>query len=186
MTVRLKAPERRARIEEAAEEVFATHGYQGASLGLIAASAGISKPVIYDHFGSKRELHLALLEKTRDALLAFQAEQVSGETFEERIRSMLNAYFDYVERHPYAARMLFRETTGDPEVVAAHRAVIAEADRRIGSALRAEGIANPDVAAVLLRNGIDGLSVWLSDNPEWPRDEARATAIELVLGALAR
>lgn len=183
---RLTRDQRRDLIERAAEEVFAERGYHGASMGQIAAAAGISKPVIYDHFSSKRDLHVKLLEKTRDRLFEIQIEGMAGETWEERFRSALEAYFEYVELHPYASRMLFRETTGEPEVVAAHRAVLAEADRRIAAVLRAEGVENPEMAAVLVRNAVDGLSAWWSDHPEQPREQVMATAVDLVWRGLAR
>ncbi len=170
MTVRLKAPERRARIEDAAEEVFARHGYHGASIGLIAAAAGISKPVIYDHFGSKRDLHLALLEKTRDALFE-QLAAGSGESPAERFRSAVDAFFGYVEHHPYAWRMLFRETTGDPGVVAAHERVQAQADERIAQVLAAASLSTMDplMTAVLVKNATNGLAIWWGEHPEVPR-----------------
>jgi len=172
MAVRLKAPERRARIEEAAEEVFATHGYHGASLGLIAAAAGISKPVIYDHFGSKRDLHLVLLERTRDALFERLVSRL-GDTPAERFRNALDAFFEYVELHPYAWRMLFRETTGDPEVVAAHMKVQSEADERIAVVLAAEALSSMDplMTAVLVKNATNGMAMWWGEHPEVPRAE---------------
>ncbi|MBA3301710.1 MAG: TetR/AcrR family transcriptional regulator [Thermoleophilaceae bacterium] len=170
MASRLRAPERRALIEEAAEEVFARRGYHSASLGEIAAAAGISKPVIYDHFGSKRDLHLSLLEKTRDALferLATGAGQNPG----ERFRAALDAFFQYVELHPYAWRMLFRETTGNPEVVAAHVRVQAQADERIAQVLAAGGLMtmDPMMTAVLVKNATNGLAIWWGEHPEVPR-----------------
>ena len=68
MAVRLKAPERRARILEAAEHEFAARGYHSTSMDEIAAAAGISKPVLYDHFSSKLDLYRQLTEGIRDEL----------------------------------------------------------------------------------------------------------------------
>lgn len=171
--LRLSAPERRALIEEAAEEVFATHGYHGASLGLIAEAAGISKPVIYDHFGSKRELHLALLRRTFDALFESQARRTAGSDRRERLRSALDGFFEYVERHPYAWRVFFRETSGDPEVAEAHRRVLAEADERIAEQFRRLGLATMDplMTAVLVKNATNGLAIWWGEHPEATREQ---------------
>ena len=59
---RLAAPQRRAAILEAALGVFARRGYAAASIDQIAVAAGISKALIYEHFASKRELQIALLD----------------------------------------------------------------------------------------------------------------------------
>ena len=59
---RLTAEERREAILEAALEVFARRGYNGSSIDEIAQTAGISKALIYEHFPSKRDLHVSLLE----------------------------------------------------------------------------------------------------------------------------
>ena len=60
--VRLSRPRRRQRILDAAVEAFAARGYEAASMSEIAASAGITKPVLYDHFASKRDLFVELME----------------------------------------------------------------------------------------------------------------------------
>ena len=59
---RIPAEERRVRILDAAVEVFAEHGYDAAKMQDIAARAGVVPSVLYDHFGSKRELHITVLE----------------------------------------------------------------------------------------------------------------------------
>ena len=58
---RISAEERRIRILDAAVEVFAEQGYTAAKMQDIAARAGVVPSVLYDHFGSKRELHITLL-----------------------------------------------------------------------------------------------------------------------------
>src|ERR671914_748040 len=73
---RLTKDERRTRILDAAAQVFADRGYEPATLDEIAEAAGISKPVIYDHFSSKKELHISLIESHGQALIDFMAERV--------------------------------------------------------------------------------------------------------------
>src|SRR2546425_1463591 len=118
---RLTKDERRARILDGAARVFAERGYEAASLDEIAEAAGISKPVIYDHFDSKRELHISLLESHQQELLAFMTERVvSGRTSEEQLARGLDAFFEFVEGHPYAWRLVFRDpTAADAEIVRA-------------------------------------------------------------------
>ena len=114
---RVSAAARREIIERAASDVFAEHGFHGASIDEIARRSGVTPPVVYDHFDSKLALHRRLLERTRDELLEMWRTSLSGdESADERIPRALDAWARYVETHPYAPRMFFMETTDDPEV----------------------------------------------------------------------
>ena len=107
-TRRLSAAARREVIELAASEVFAEHGYHGASINEIASRSGVSPPVVYDHFESKQELYKRLLERHQEDLLELWRVQLAGDDPpEQRIRRALNAWFEYIEAHP-AWLMVFR------------------------------------------------------------------------------
>src|SRR5437763_668844 len=121
---RLAGPARREVIEQAATGVFAERGFHGASVNEIARRAGVTVPVLYDHFDSKNELHRRLLERHFGELRQLWREHLAADApAEERIAAAFDAWFAYVEAHPYAWRMLFRDTTGIPEVRAFHRRV---------------------------------------------------------------
>jgi AcrR family transcriptional regulator len=181
---------RREVIEQAALAVFAERGYHGASIDEIARRSGVTAPVVYDHFASKLELHKRLLERTRDELLAMWTEQLGGDDpAEERIPRALDAWAQYVEEHPYAPRMFFNETTGDPEVEAIYRDVRAQGVATLGAILGhepgAENIAGADrealeMAAEVIRAGLTGLAIWWSEHPHVPREQIVATAINAV------
>ncbi len=188
---RLTAEARREVIERAAMEVFAERGYHGASIDEICRRAGISPPVLYDHFASKLELHRRLLERTRDELLAMWREQLGGdEPAEVRIPRALDAWARYVEGHPYAPRMFFFETTGDPEARAVHDEVHAQSVAALGAILGdepgAERIAGSaeaealEMAAEVMRSGLAGLAIWWSEHPDVPRERIVATAINAI------
>src|SRR5690348_7588746 len=113
---RLKAGERRDVILEAAAEAFAERGYLGASIDRIAEGAGISAPVIYRHFGSKKELYNELLEASGMALLAATTEEEGYDTAEELLRGNIRAFFQFVEEHPAAWRILFLDPAPDAEI----------------------------------------------------------------------
>lgn len=193
---RMRADERRAVIELAARDVFAERGYHGSSMEEIARRSGVTPPVVYDHFPSKLALHRRLLERTRDELLEMWREKLSGdEPAERRIPAALDAWARYVEQHPYAPRMFFTETTGDPEIAAIHREVQAEARAALGAILAgepgAERIAGADpqdleMAAEVIRAGLTGLAVWWTDHPEVPRERIVATAVNAVWIGLER
>jgi AcrR family transcriptional regulator len=187
----MSASARREVIVQAATELFAERGYPGASMGEIARRSGVSAPVVYDHFASKLELHGHLLERTRDELLEVWREHLAGdEPPGVRIPRALEAWATYVETHPYAARMFFRETTGDPEVVAIHRRVQDQARAALGRVLGGEpgagrlaGSADAErleMAAEVMRSGLTGLAIWWTDHPHVPRAEIVATAINVL------
>lgn len=188
---RLTAAARREVIEAAALEVFAERGYHGAAIDEIARRSGVTPPVVYDHFASKLDLHKRLLERTRDELLQMWSEQLAGDDpAEERIPRALDAWARYVQAHPYAPRMFFNETTGDPEVEAIHRQVRAQAVAALGAILGrepgAEHIAGSadqealEMAAEVMRAGLTGLAIWWSEHPHVPRERIVATAINAV------
>jgi AcrR family transcriptional regulator len=187
----MTAEARREVIEQAALGVFAERGYHGASIDEIARRSGVTPPVVYDHFASKLDLHKRLLERTRDELLQMWTEQLGGdEPAEERIPRALDAWARYVEQHPYAPRMFFSETTGDPEVEAIHEQVNAQAIVALGAILGqeegAENIAGSadrealEMAAEVLRAGLTGLAIWWSAHPHVAREQIVATAINAI------
>jgi AcrR family transcriptional regulator len=172
---RLPKEERRLVIEEAASRLFAEHGYAETRLEEIAAAAGVTKQLLYRHFSSKKALHLALLAKHRDEILERLTESMSAPgPLAERLPRVLDDWFAYVEEHPYASALLFRDTTGDPEVQAFYRENHAAARAANIGLLRAE----PELQipedrleplAELMRSATTGLAVWWGENPEVPR-----------------
>jgi AcrR family transcriptional regulator len=191
---RMSAGARREVIERAAAKVFAERGYHGASIDEISRRSGVTPPVLYDHFASKLDLHRRLLERTRDELLRLWREQLAGdEPAEVRIPRAIDAWAAYVEEHPYAPRMFFTETTGDPEVEAIHRQVQVQATAALGVIVgresgraRAAGRLSAEMAAEVMRAGLAGLAIWWSDHPEVPREEIVATALNVLWVGLER
>src|ERR1041384_2579424 len=77
-TRRLTAEARRAQLLSVAREVFAEDGYHSAAMEKIAQRAGVTKPVLYQHFDGKKELYLALLESDMTRLLAQVSSAIDG------------------------------------------------------------------------------------------------------------
>jgi AcrR family transcriptional regulator len=186
----MSAAQRREVIERVATEVFAERGYQGASIDEIARRSGVSAPVVYDHFASKQDLYERLLVRTRDELLEMWREHLfSDEPAGVRIPRALEAWAAYVETHPYASRMYFREATGVPEVQAFHRELHAQARAALGAILgrepgaeRLAGSGDPEaleMAAETIRSGLTGLAIWWSEHPHVPRERIVATAVNV-------
>src|SRR5437899_4757665 len=110
---RMRAPERRAQLLDVARRAFGASGFHAVSMEAVAKEAGVTKPILYDHFPSKRELYLALIdadlsalhEEVRKALVAPIGNR-------ERIRASFQAYFDFVDDHAEGFRLLMQETVG--------------------------------------------------------------------------
>jgi len=184
---RMSADARREVIERAATEVFAERGYHGAAMDEIARRSGVSVPVVYDHFASKKDLHRRLLERHFAELRAVWAAHLGDAPAEQRMAGALDAWFAHVETHPFAWRMLFRETTGDPEVEAIHREVAAASRAALLPLLAREAGAtaitgSADLEAVdmlweIVRAVLQGLALWWHEHQHVPREQVVATAM---------
>ncbi len=105
---RLPRDERRAQLLSAALEVFTAAGYHAAAMDEIADHASVSKPVLYQHFPSKLELYLAVLDLHIDTLV-FKIQKAIASTPENanRVSATVEAYFDFIESEGEAFRLLF-------------------------------------------------------------------------------
>jgi AcrR family transcriptional regulator len=105
---RLPAARRRSQLLEVALERFAAQGFHGASMEEIAEAAGVTKPVLYQHFGSKRTLYLELLETVGAELLDEVREAVAAEDSPyRRVLVGFDAYFRFVCERTSAFQLLF-------------------------------------------------------------------------------
>src|ERR1700749_2269564 len=117
---RLPRSARRKQLLAAAQQIFVAHGYHAAAMDDIAERAGVSKPVLYQHFPGKLELYLALLD-TQAELLAKAVNDALAATEDnrQRIHGVLSAYFGFVDRdgHDGAFRLIFEtDLVNEPAV----------------------------------------------------------------------
>ena len=115
---RMPRDQRRAQLLDAANEVFTTKGYHAAAMDDIADAAGISKPVLYQHFGSKLDLYLALLDISCDRLVEVVEEAVdSTDVNADRVVAAMGAFYDFVSSASGEFRFVFEsDLTGDNSV----------------------------------------------------------------------
>lgn len=105
---RMAKEDRRDQLLTTALNAFADGGYHTTSMDDIAAAAGVSKPVLYQHFPGKRELYLALVEHTLVDLSAkLDHSLASSDVNRTRVESMINTHFEFVEHQPQAHRLVF-------------------------------------------------------------------------------
>src|SRR5690348_13664968 len=119
---RLPRHERRRQLLDAALEVFVARGYHAAAMDEIAERAGVSKPVLYQHFPGKLDLYLALIDEQAEALTSAIRQALAGTSDNrERIHAVLSAYFDFVDGSarsaPGAYRLIFETDLGKEPAV---------------------------------------------------------------------
>jgi AcrR family transcriptional regulator len=192
---RLTREARRERILAAAGEVFASAGYAAAGMREVAAAAGISTPVLYDHFPAKADLYAALLESEVDGLLAGWGSLPPSDDPEILLRSRVAAIFAWIESHERGWRMIFAEPPSDPAVASVHRAGQARATANLTSLFH--GIPNLDLTARIPReladevladackSALNAIATWWWRHRDVPRDEVVALTVDLLWRGLA-
>jgi len=175
---RLTRDARRAQLLVAARDVFAAHGYHAAAMDDIAERAGVSKPVLYQHFPGKLELYRALLTTYADELVD-RVEKAIGATSDnqERVHAAVAAYFDFVAGEGQAYRLVFEsDLRSEPEAAAVVDRALTRCIDTVAAAVTTDaGLDTPQ--ARMLAVGLVGLSqvaaqYWLDSDRAVPRDEA--------------
>lgn len=181
---RLSAEERRTGILAAAVSAFARDGYDGTKMDSIAARAEITKPVLYDHFPSKQALFLAVLGSIRDGLISKGKAIARDERNpEQKFRRAVDAFLEFVEQTPDAARVLLTVPAGDPVAAKLSREVQAGASAGIAALLaglmpdqspwRLQG------ATELLKEGLHAVAVWWLDHPGPTREDITEVVLDV-------
>jgi AcrR family transcriptional regulator len=185
---RLPRPARRKQLLAAAQEVFVAQGYHAAAMDEIADRAGVSKPVLYQHFPSKLELYLALLDQHAERLVDRVREALASTTDNKaRVAASVAAYFDFVDGEGTEGEGAFRlvfesDLRNDPAV----RERVERMTQGCVDAI-AETIAHDTgyraEEAQLLSIGLSGLMEvgarwWLTSPDRIPKERA----VELLMG----
>jgi AcrR family transcriptional regulator len=184
-SARLPRSARRNQLLGAAEEVFVAQGYHAAAMDDIAERAGVSKPVLYQHFPSKLELYLALLDRHCDKLVsAVRGALASTSENKLRVGATMAAYFDYVEHESGAFRLVFEsDLTNETAVRERTHRVTTECAEAICDVIATDtGLS--DEESMLLAVGLSGLAqvtarYWLSTEGTIPRDAAARIVSQL-------
>ncbi|MGL5928960.1 MAG: TetR/AcrR family transcriptional regulator [Dermatophilaceae bacterium] len=184
---RMPRSERRAQLLESAQAVFVQCGYHAAAMDEIADRAGVSKPVLYQHFPGKLDLYLALLDRHCDTLEALVRDALAGggDDNEARVRRAVAAYFDFVTREGAAFRMVFEsDLTGVPQVRSRLDDVELNCAEMIAEVIAADtGV--DDERALMLGSALAGMAQvsarhWLAQDGDVPEADAAAMVSTLV------
>src|SRR6516164_9632633 len=175
---RLPKPARRRQLLAAAQEVFVAQGYHAAAMDDIAERAGVSKPVLYQHFPGKLELYLALLESSAEELLKIMKDALSSTTDNrQRVPATFKAFYDFVAGAGETFRLVFEsDLSNEPAVrVRLDRAMSDCADMVSRFIAEDAGVSNAE--AHLLGMALVGMAqvsarYWLNTGREIPKDAA--------------
>ena len=157
MSTRLPAGERREQILDVAVQVFAKQGFHGASMNDVAEAAGVTKPVLYQHFDSKQDLYVALLEDVGRRMLHAIAKATAGATSGKMQTELgFQAYFRFVAADHDAFLLLFgTQANRDAESTAVIRRITDEAADAIAPLIAVD--IGPDYRRTLA-HGLIGLA----------------------------
>jgi AcrR family transcriptional regulator len=150
---------RRAQLLDSALEVFVAQGYHSAAMDDIAERAGVSKPVLYQHFPGKMELYLALLEQSSDRIIdETRRALASTQDNKMRVLATMQVFYEYVADAQGAFRLVFEsDLTNEPAVRAQVDRVTKECAEEIAKVI-SEDTGLPTEAAHLLAVSLVGMA----------------------------
>lgn len=157
-TVRLPAAERRRQLLDVALHAFADQGYHGTSMNDVADAAGVTKPVLYQHFASKKALYRELVDDLGAGLERAIVEAVAvADGPRQQVEAGFRAYFRWATRQGAAFRVLFADRDrSDGEVAAAVAKVEDMVAETVASLIEVEGLSADE--RHVLAHGVVGLA----------------------------
>lgn len=135
--LRLSGAERRLQLMRVGREVFAFTGYEATAIEEVAQQAGVSKPIVYEHFGSKEGLYAAIVEREMDDLVARVTEGISRGTPRARFEAAVVAFLTYAKEEPAGFAVLTRDSPSASARRGLTR-VIDDLAQRVGEVFRSE------------------------------------------------
>ena len=189
MTERLPAPRRRRQLLDVAISVFAAHGYHQTTMNQVAEAAGVTKPVLYQHFASKQELFSEVLRDLGGRLEEAIGKATSTATSpRNQVRAGFLAYFRVVTDERDALELLFGAgSRQEPEFVQIQRSLRASIAEATAALIDVEGLDRDDRR--FLAQGIVGIAEatsrhWLVEGGEGDPEVVAEAAADLAWGGL--
>ena len=188
---RLPRDERRGQLLIAASEVFVDRGYHAAGMDEIADRAGVSKPVLYQHFSSKLELYLAVLQRHVDNLVSGVRQALRTTTDNrQRLRAAVQAFFEFVEHDSQGYRLIFENDYVTEPQVAAQVKVATESctDAVFDLISRDSGLEAHRarmIAVGLVSTSVDCARYWLDNDRPISKEAAVEGTVQFAWGGLS-
>lgn len=188
---RLPRDERRGQLLAAASEVFVDRGYHAAGMDEIAERAGVSKPVLYQHFSSKLELYLAVLARHVENLVSGVRQALRTTTDNrQRLRAAVQAFFDFIEHDSQGYRLIFEnDYVSEPQVAAQVRVATESCTDAVFDLISRDSGLEAHRAR-MIAVGLVGISVdcaryWLGADRPISKDAAVEGTVQFAWGGLS-
>jgi AcrR family transcriptional regulator len=174
----LPRPARRLQLLGAARDVFVAQGYHAAAMDEIAERAGVSKPVLYQHFPGKLDLYLALLDESADELVKIVSDALSSTSDNrQRVSATFRAFYDFVSGTGEAFRLVFEsDLSNEPAVRARLDRAMNECSDMVSQFIREDaGVSNEEahhLGMALVGMAQVSARYWLAHDQAIPKDAA--------------
>jgi AcrR family transcriptional regulator len=188
---RLPRDERRGQLLIAASEVFVDRGYHAAGMDEIADRAGVSKPILYQHFASKLELYLAVLARHVENLVSGVRQALRTTTDNrQRLRSAVQAFFDFIEHDGQGYRLIFEnDNVAEPQVAVQVRVATESCIDAIFDLVSHDSGLDPHrarmVAVGLVAISVDCARYWLDSDRPISKEDAVDGTVAFAWGGLS-
>ncbi len=187
---RLPRSARRRQLLDAASEIFVERGYHSAGMDEIASAAGVSKPVLYQHFPSKLDLYIAVVDSHAEKLVSDVNRALLTTTDNyQRVRAAVKAFFDFIDEDNSGYRLIFSSDAKDPAVIRrVEGATEACVDAVYGLVMTDSGL-DPHRSRMLAAGLVGASQVnaryWLEANRPIPKEDAVEITVALLWQGLS-
>jgi AcrR family transcriptional regulator len=188
---RLPRDERRGQLLIAASEVFVDRGYHAAGMDEIADRAGVSKPVLYQHFSSKLELYLAVLAEHVDNMVSSVRQALRTTTDNRlRVRAAVQAFFEFIEQDGQGYRLIFEnDYVTEPQVSSQVKVATEACTDAVFDLISHDSGLEPHrarmIAVGLVSISVDSARYWLDNDRPISREDAIEGTVQFIWGGLS-
>src|SRR5690348_18488595 len=188
---RLPRDERRGQLLIAASDIFVDRGYHAAGMDEIAERAGVSKPVLYQHFSSKLELYLAVLQRHVENLVSGVRQALRTTTDNrQRVRAAVHAFFDFIEHDGQGYRLIFEnDYVTEPQVSVQVKVATEACTDAVFDLISHDSGLEPHrarmIAVGLVSTSVDCARDWLNSDRPISKDDAVEGTVQFIWGGLS-
>lgn len=182
--------ERRHQLINVARSLFAERGYEGTSIEEVAQRAGVSKPVVYEHFGGKEGLYAVVVDREMTALLDGVTASLTNNRFRARVEAVVVAFLTYVEERTDGFRIMTRDSPASM-TAGTYSSLFADAVNQVAPILAGDfarrGL-DPELAPLYAQALVGSVSMtaqWWLDAREPQKDVVAAHLVNLMWNGLA-
>jgi len=187
---RMTGTERRHQLINIARALFAERGYEGTSIEEVAQRAGVSKPVVYEHFGGKEGLYAVVVDREMSALLDGITSSLTNNRFRPRVERVVLALLTYVEERTDGFRLMIRDAPASIASSGTYSSLLNDAVSQVASILAGDfsrrGL-DPELAPLYAQALVGSVSMtaqWWLDAREPKKEVVAAHLVNLMWNGL--